>query len=96
MAASTFPKSRETRAPLVEELVRFKDRLSEKFKYLADAPTEDPDGRKTVVRFSRKSKENYIRSEIDAKPSGWTGLFIDGKWEITDKRKKPKKEKEEK
>ncbi|ELR67469.1 DNA topoisomerase I [Photobacterium marinum] len=96
MAASTFPKSRETRAPLVSELARFKERLSPKFKYLADAPTEDPDGRPTVVRFSRKSKENYIRSEIDGKPSGWTGLFIDGKWEITDKRKKPKKEKAEK
>ncbi|WP_299014370.1 type I DNA topoisomerase [uncultured Photobacterium sp.] len=96
MAASTFPKSRETRAPLVEELVRFKERLSPKFKYLAEAPTEDPDGRPTVVRFSRKTKENYIRSEIEGKPSGWTGLFIDGKWEITDKRKKPKKEKAEK
>ncbi|MFD2180494.1 type I DNA topoisomerase [Veronia pacifica] len=88
MAASNFPKSRETRAPLVEELSRFKDRLADKFKYLADAPQEDPDGRKAVVRFSRKTKENYIRTEQDGKPSGWTGLFIDGKWEITDKRKK--------
>ncbi|QIA64801.1 type I DNA topoisomerase [Vibrio astriarenae] len=91
MAASNFPKSRETRAPLVEELARFKDRISPKFQYLADAPTHDPDGRPAVVRFSRKTKENYIRSEDDGKPSGWTGLFIDGKWEITDKRKKPKK-----
>jgi len=90
MAASNFPKSRETRAPLVEELVRFKDRISEKFQYLTSAPVADPDGRPTVVRFSRKSKENYVRSEIDGKPSGWTGLYIDGKWEITDKRKKPK------
>lgn len=93
LAASNFPKSRETRAPLVEELARFRDRLSEKFYYLADGPTEDPDGRKTVVRFSRKSKQNYIRSEIDGKPSGWTALYNDGKWEITDKRKKPKKSK---
>ncbi|MGF1739858.1 type I DNA topoisomerase [Vibrio profundum] len=92
MAASNFPKSRETRAPLVGELARFKERLPEKFQYLADAPTEDPDGKPTVVRFSRKSKENYIRSEVDGKPSGWTGLYVDGKWEITDKRKKPKKE----
>ncbi|MGR5178387.1 type I DNA topoisomerase [Vibrio parahaemolyticus] len=91
MAASNFPKSRETRAPLVSELARFKERLSPKFSYLADAPTEDPDGLPTVVRFSRKTKENYIRSEIDGKPSGWTGLYVDGKWEITDKRKKPKK-----
>ncbi|MGD8109046.1 type I DNA topoisomerase [Vibrio sp. TRT 17S01] len=91
MAAHNFPKSRETRAPLVEELARFKERLSPKFHYLADAPTHDPDGRPTVVRFSRKSKENYVRSEIDGKPSGWTALYIDGKWDITDKRKKPKK-----
>ncbi len=88
LAASTFPKSRETRAPLVEELVRFKERLSPKFHYLTEAPTHDPDGRPTVVRFSRKSKENYVRSEIDGKPSGWTALYIDGKWEVTDKRKK--------
>jgi DNA topoisomerase-1 len=93
MAASNFPKSRETRAPLVEELAKYKERISPKFHYLADAPTQDPDGRPAVVRFSRKSKENYIRSEIDGKPSGWTGLYIDGKWEITDKRKKPKAEK---
>ncbi|MDR9828888.1 type I DNA topoisomerase [Vibrio sp. FNV 38] len=91
MAASNFPKSRETRAPLVEELARFKDRISPKFQYLADAPAQDPDGRPAVVRFSRKTKENYVRSEVDGKPSGWTGLFIGGKWEITDKRKKPKK-----
>ncbi|WP_456295918.1 type I DNA topoisomerase [Vibrio sp. AK197] len=88
LAASTFPKSRETRAPLVEELVRFKDRISPKFHYLTEAPTHDPDGRPTVVRFSRKSKENYVRSEIDGKPSGWTALYNDGKWDITDKRKK--------
>ena len=88
MAASTFPKSRETRAPLVLELKRFRDRISPKFYYLADAPVADPDGLETVVRFSRKTKENYIRSEVDGKPTGWTGLYVNGKWEITDKRKK--------
>ncbi|MCM0147263.1 type I DNA topoisomerase [Photobacterium galatheae] len=93
MAASTFPKSRETRAPLVEELVRFKDRLSPKFLYLTEAPTEDPDGVKTVVRFSRKTKENYVRSEVDGKPTGFTALYDAGQWIITDKRKNAKKEK---
>lgn len=44
LAANTFPKSRETRAPLVEELVRFKDRLPEKLRYLADAPVADNEG----------------------------------------------------
>ena len=34
LAAHNFPKSRETRAPLIEELQRFKDRLPEKFIYL--------------------------------------------------------------
>ena len=93
LAASTFPKSRETRAPLVEELVRFKDRISPKFHYLTEAPEKDPDGLPMVVRFSRKSKENYVRSEVDGKPSGYTALYVDGKWEITDKRKKPAKKK---
>ena len=37
---NTFPKSRETRAPLVEELYRFRDRLPEKLRYLADAPQQ--------------------------------------------------------
>ncbi|TOI23417.1 DNA topoisomerase I [Vibrio parahaemolyticus] len=90
MAASNFPKSRETRAPLVSELARFEERLPEKFKYLTTAPQEDPDGRPAVVRFSRKTKENYVRSEDDGKPSGWTALYVDGKWEVTDKRKKTK------
>ncbi|EGQ7736613.1 type I DNA topoisomerase [Vibrio parahaemolyticus] len=90
MAASNFPKSRETRAPLVSELARFEERLPEKFKYLTTAPQEDPDGRPAVVRFSRKTKENYVRSEDEGKPSGWTALYVDGKWEITDKRKKAK------
>ncbi|MEF1168017.1 type I DNA topoisomerase [Vibrio campbellii] len=90
MAASNFPKSRETRAPLVSELARFEERLPEKFKYLTTAPAADPDGRPAVVRFSRKSKENYVRTEDNGKPSGWTALFVDGKWEITDKRKKAK------
>lgn len=90
MAASNFPKSRETRAPLVSELARFEERLPEKFKYLTTAPQEDPDGRLAVVRFSRKTKENYVRSEDDGKPSGWTALYVDGKWEVTDKRKKAK------
>ncbi|MCG3721973.1 type I DNA topoisomerase [Vibrio cincinnatiensis] len=89
-AASNFPKSRETRAPLVEELVRFKDRLPEKYQYLATAPTADPDGLLAVVRFSRKSKEHYVRTEIDGKPSGWTALYQEGRWDITDKRKKTK------
>lgn len=80
LAANTFPKSRETRAPLVEELVRFKDRLSEKLRYLADAPIVDNAGNKTLVRFSRKTKQQYVTSENKAKDNSWSVFYINGKW----------------
>ena len=80
LAANTFPKSRETRAPLVEELARFKDRLPEKLRYLADAPVTDAEGSKTMVRFSRKTKQQYVSSEKDGKATGWSAFYIDGKW----------------
>lgn len=80
LAANTFPKSRETRAPLVEELYRFRDRLPEKLRYLADAPQADADGNKSVVRFSRKTKQQYVSSEKEGKATGWSAFFVDGKW----------------
>ncbi|PLR41672.1 type I DNA topoisomerase [Chimaeribacter californicus] len=80
LAANTFPKSRETRAPLVEELARFRDRLPEKLRYLADAPATDPDGNKTLVRYSRKTKQQYVSSEKEGKATGWSAFFVDGKW----------------
>ena len=92
MAAHNFPKSRETRAPLVSELKRFRDRISPKFYYLADAPVADPDGAPTIVRFSRKTKQQYVMSENDSgKASGWSAWYQDGKWVVDDKRKPAKK-----
>jgi DNA topoisomerase-1 len=92
LAASTFPKSRETRAPLVEELKQFRDRISPKFYYLADAPVADPDGNKAVIRYSRKTKQQYVMSENEAgKATGWSAWYTDDKWQVEDKRKKPKK-----
>ncbi|MCW8996198.1 MAG: type I DNA topoisomerase, partial [Psychromonas sp.] len=93
LAASTFPNSRETRAPKVAELARFRDRISPKFYYLADAPQQDPEGNLAVVRYSRKNKEQYVMTEIDKKATGWTARFIDGKWveEQTKKRAVKKK-----
>jgi DNA topoisomerase-1 len=91
MAASTFPKSRETRAPKVAELKRFRDRISPKFYYLADAPETDPDGNDAIIRYSRKSKSQYVMSEVDGKATGWTAQFADGKWQQESKAKaKPK------
>ncbi|WP_024870611.1 type I DNA topoisomerase [Tolumonas lignilytica] len=83
LAASTFPKSRETRAPLVAELARFKDRLAPKHRYLADAPVADPQGNPTVVRFSRKTKEQYVASEVEGKATGWAAYFTNGHWQIS-------------
>ncbi|MCI4186737.1 type I DNA topoisomerase [Dickeya dianthicola] len=80
LAANTFPKSRETRAPLVAELVRFRDRLPEKLRYLADAPVTDAEGNKTLVRFSRKTKQQYVSSEKEGKATGWSAFYVDGKW----------------
>ncbi|WP_445493430.1 type I DNA topoisomerase [Photorhabdus sp. SF281] len=85
LAANTFPKSRETRAPLVEELARFKDRLPEKLRYLADAPVADAEGNKTVIRFSRKTKQQYAASEKNGKATGWSVFYVDGKWVEKDK-----------
>ncbi|SQD03393.1 DNA topoisomerase I [Escherichia coli] len=68
------------RAPLVEELYRFRDRLPEKLRYLADAPQQDPEGNKTMVRFSRKTKQQYVSSEKDGKATGWSAFYVDGKW----------------
>lgn len=85
LAASNFPKSRETRAPLVEELVRFKDRLPAKFLYLAEAPTQDPEGNKAIVRFSRKNKEQYVMTEVNKKATGWTAHYTEGRWQQSQK-----------
>ncbi|MFB6421955.1 MAG: type I DNA topoisomerase [Candidatus Malihini olakiniferum] len=80
LAANTFPKSRETRAPLIEEMVQFRNNLPEKLHYLADAPVADPEGNKAVVRFSRKKKKQYISSEKNGKSTGWSAFYVDGKW----------------
>ncbi|WP_445945797.1 type I DNA topoisomerase [Shewanella sp.] len=90
MAASTFPKSRETRAPLVEELVKYREQLWPKYQYLADAPVEDDDGNKAAVKFSRKTKEQYVATEVDGKATGWTAKYHGGKWLVEQTKKKAK------
>ena len=80
LAASQFPKHRETRAPLVQELLPHANELDPKFSYLLTAPTQDPDGNAAVIRFARKTKEQYVQSEIDGKASGWKAFYVDGRW----------------
>ena len=93
MCIRDSPKSRETKKPLVEDLVRHKEKLDPKYRFIADAPTEDPDGHKTSVRFSRKAKEHFIGSEVDGKLSNWQMFFRDGKWKVEMKTKTKKKAK---
>ena len=91
LAASQFPRNRETRAPLVEEVLTVKDKLDPKFDYLTLAPAVDPDGNKAMYRYSRKNKEQYVMSEVDSKASGWSAHFVEGQWQQTLKKKVAKK-----
>jgi len=93
LAASQFPKHRETRAPTVSEIVSVKDQLDPKYRFLADAPIKDHEGRPTIVRFARKTKEQYVTSEVDRKTTGWRADFRDGKWVEEIPVPKPKKRK---
>ncbi|KEQ15047.1 type I DNA topoisomerase [Endozoicomonas numazuensis] len=90
LAASQFPKNRETRAPLVSELIPHQAAIDPKYHYLLDAPRQDPDGNPAIIRFSRKTKTQYVMSESEGKATGWSATFQEGQWEekVTKKRKK--------
>jgi len=98
LAASKFPKNRETRAPLVTELLPHKDEIDPKYTFLFSAPVKDSKGNPAIVRFSRKTKEQYVMTEEKpksaeekAKATGWTAYYADEKW--TETQPKPKKAK---
>jgi DNA topoisomerase-1 len=80
LASSSFPKSRETRSPFVEDIIRHKDELDPKYQYLADAPAVDPEGNKAIIRFKRKEKIHYIMSKKDGKETEWTAYYENGRW----------------
>lgn len=87
LAASGFPRNRETRAPLVAELLPHQDEIDSKYSFLFSAPVADDDGVATTIRYSRKTKEVYVQSEVDGKATGWKAFFEGGKWQVTDKPK---------
>jgi DNA topoisomerase-1 len=82
LASNLFPKSRETRSPLVEDLIRHKSELAPKYLYLTEAPAKDPSGNKTVVRYKRKEKVTYVMTERDSKATGWAAYYQSGKWVV--------------
>ncbi|WP_285834456.1 type I DNA topoisomerase [Kangiella sp. TOML190] len=81
LAASKFPRNRETRAPEVAELLPVKDKLDPKYVFLTEAPVKDPAGNAVIVKYSRKSAEQYVAGvDKDGKASGWSAFYEDGNW----------------
>ena len=80
LAASGFPKNRETRAPLVSELLKVKDQLDPKYHFILTAPITDPDGNPAQVRFSRKANAQYVMSESEGKSTKWKATFDNERW----------------
>ena len=95
LAASQFPKHRETRAPLVRELIPHREEIDPKYAFLFAAPQEDEDGNPTQVRYSRKTKEQYVMTEKDGKATGWKAFYDGGRWreEKPTAKKAPRKKK---
>ncbi|MBE9540157.1 MAG: type I DNA topoisomerase [Proteobacteria bacterium] len=87
LAASQFPRNRETRAPLVDEILPHKEAIDPKYTFLFSAPTSDGAGNKAQIRYSRKAKEQYVMTEKAGKATGWKAFYRNGKWE----QEKPKK-----
>ncbi|MFP3978638.1 MULTISPECIES: type I DNA topoisomerase [Marinobacter] len=85
LAASKFPKNRETRPPLVMEIKPHRKEIDPKHDYLMEAPERDPEGNPTVIRYSRKTKEQYVMTEKDGKATGWSAWYVNGKWQPREK-----------
>ena len=91
LAASAFPKHRETRAPLISEIRAHGNELDPKYAFLLSAPDEDPDGNATLVKYSRKNKEQFIASEADGKATGWMAHYRNGQWQSVERKSKKKR-----
>ena len=89
LAASQYPKNRETRAPKVNEIKYLKEEFQnacrflpdkDKHLYLLDAPLKDKDGNPYVIRYNRTDDVHYLASEKDGKKTKWTATFSNGEW----------------
>ena len=89
LAASQYPKNRETRAPKVSEINKLHDKIieacrflpnKEKHIYLLDAPEKDVDGNPYVIRYNRTDDIHYLASEKDGKKTKWTATYSNGEW----------------
>jgi DNA topoisomerase-1 len=82
LAASQFPRNRETRAPLVKELIPHKNAIDPKYHFLMEGPQQDEQGNPAQIRYSRKTKEQYLMTEVEGKATGWRAYFTNGMWQI--------------
>lgn len=82
LAASQFPRNRETRAPLVKELIPHKNAIDPKYHFLMEGPQQDEQGNSAQIRYSRKTKEQYLMTEVEGKATGWRAYFTNGMWQI--------------
>ena len=82
LAASQFPRNRETRAPFVDELLPHQAEIDPKYTFLFLAPTVDDQGNRAQVRYSRKAAEQYVMTEQEGKPTGWRAVYRKGAWEV--------------
>ncbi len=89
LAASQYPKNRETRAPKVSEINSLREEIieacrflpdKEKHLYLLDAPETDKDGNQYVIRYNRTEDTHYVASEKDGKKTKWTATYSNGQW----------------
>lgn len=81
LAASKFPKIRETRTPKISELRTVAEQLAPKYQYLLQAPDTDPEGNATILKFSRKTQNQYVASETkDGKATKWKMIYQNGAW----------------
>ncbi len=78
LAASRFPKNRETRAPLVSELLAHRDEIDQKYTFLFTAPAEDSVGQPFAIRFDRKNQTQYLAS--DGSKGRFKAIYTDGQW----------------
>ncbi|XNM78138.1 hypothetical protein ACLK19_08685 [Escherichia coli] len=80
LAANTFPKSRETRAPTGGRSFIASATACRKNCVIWPMRHSRIAGNKTMVCFSRKTKQQYVSSEKDGKATGWSAFYVDGKW----------------
>ena len=89
LAASQYPKNKETRAPKVSEINKLHNEIveacrflpnKEKHMYLLEAPENDVDGNPYIIRYNRTDDVHYLASEKDGKKTKWTATYSDGEW----------------